>query len=239
MATPFSFKELFSPSASKSGTPATTSPTLGINISASDGINTELAHVTSKLRSTNKKYTDEIVKYKEIAEFNKSLSASYMQNIKAMINVSQLLEQYANIFNVLKEETDKLEKALGVQLNVQDFQYLENMTKDKMAELNDKFIKETDSLKKVFDKYGKKQESEDISNAQLMMKKSLSNAANTYNKLVTIDKEQQQQQQQRSAVGGARLKTKRVLKTNTTKKNTTKRVKKTHVGSKKETKGRK
>jgi hypothetical protein len=165
-------------------------PTLGVNISASEGFKTELASVTNKLRTTNKRYTDEIAKYREIAEFNKKLSVSYMQNVQAMVDVSQLLEQYAGIFNVLKEETDKLEQALGMQLNIQDFQYLENMTKDKMAELNDKFFKESETLKKLYTQYGKEHEASNIVAAQTLMNQSLANASSTYKKLTTLDQHQ-------------------------------------------------
>lgn len=173
-----------------------TSSSLGLNLSANNTINEELSSVTNKIRRTNKKYTDEITKYKEIAAFNKKLSASYMQNLQAMVDVSKLLEQYAHIFYVLREETEKLEKALGMDFNIQDFQYLENMTKDKMEELNRNFFKETETLKKIYEKYGKASELVALNNAQSMVASTTVNASTTFKKLVDLDVESKRTAQQ-------------------------------------------
>ncbi len=164
-------------------------PVLGINLGPKENINVELDKVTSQIQKTNKRYTDEIAKYKEVAAFNKKLSDSYVRNLQAMVDVSKLLDQYANVFVVLRQETEKLEKALGMDFKIEDFQYLENLTKDKMAELNNNFIKETESLKKLYDKFGKREEIANIEESQRLMKASISNASTTYQKLVELDKQ--------------------------------------------------
>jgi len=185
----FDFKGLFGSSSDKE----TSTPSLGINLGAKDAMSTDFENVTKTIRSTSRKYTSEIGKYKEIAAFNKKLSESYMQNLQAMVDVSRLLEQYANIFFILREEIEKMEKALGIELRVEDFQYLENMTKDRMAELTTKFNKEADDLKKLYSKFGKTTEFNQLDGAQRQVNTSISNAGNTYKNLVELDRQSKQQ----------------------------------------------
>jgi len=160
---------------------------LGENIGRTDkDINQEIEQVTKQIQRTNKKYTDEISKYKEIAKFNQKLTQSYVQNLQVIVDVSKLLEQYANVFYVLREETEKLEKTLGVDFNIAEFQYLENMTKDKMYELNTQFLKETTNLKSLYEKFGKTEEAKSITNAQALMVAAANNSKETFDKLKTV-----------------------------------------------------
>ena len=119
----FDFKGLFG---SPDKSPA---PSLGISLGAKDGMSNELEQVTKKIKNTSRRYTSEIGKYKEIAAFNKKLSESYMQNLQAMVDVSRLLEQYANVFFILREEIEKMEKALGIELQVLIFIVFFNILK--------------------------------------------------------------------------------------------------------------
>jgi len=203
------FKKWFGSSSSDN----TPTPSLGINLGAKDGMSSELEQVTKKIKNTSRRYTSESGKYKEIAAFNKKLSESYMQNLQAMVDVSRLLEQYANVFFILREEIEKMEKALGIELQVQDFQYLENMTKDRMAELTAKFNKEADDLKKLYSKYGKIDEVNQLDGAQKLVNMSVTNAGNTYKNLLELDRQSKQ-----TVGGGLKLKkhlsSKRVVSSN-------------------------
>ncbi len=193
---------------SKDSTPT---PSLGINLGAKNAVGAELEQVTNTIKKTSRKYTTEITKYKEIAAFNKKISESYMQNLQAMVDVSRLLEQYAHVFYILREEIEKMEKALGVELKIQDIQYLENMTKDHMAELSNKFNKETEDLKKLYSKYGKTDEYNHLDSAQKLMNISVSSAEDTYRKLVDIDRQSQTPLQGGVKLTKKHLSTKRIL----------------------------
>jgi len=202
----FDFKGIFQSSSQTQPTPS-----LGVNLGAKNAVGAELEDVTKTIKNTSRKYTTEITKYKEIAAFNKKLSESYVQNLQAMVDVSRLLEQYAHVFYVLREEIEKMEKALGIELNVKDFQYLENMTKDHMLDLTNKFNKESDDLKKLFEKYGKKDEYNHVDNAQKLMNLSVTNAGDTYKKLVEIERQNQAAQQQDGGLSKKDLSTTRVI----------------------------
>jgi len=199
------FKKLFGTSTNST----TATPALGVNIGKNDkNINQEIEQVTKQIQRTNKKYTDEIDKYKEIAKFNQKLTQSYVQNLQVIVDVSKLLEQYANVFYVLREETQKLEKTLGMDFNIQEFQYLENMTKDKMQELNAQFFKETEGIKKLYEQFGKPDEVRNISNAQNLMATSLASSKETFDKLQEMDK------LSKMHVGGTKAKKNHLRKSN-------------------------
>lgn len=171
---------------------------LGVNIGRSDkNINQEIEQVTKQIQRTNKKYTDEISKYKEVAKFNQKLTQSYVQNLQVIVDISKLLEQYANVFYVLREETEKLEQTLGMDFSIAKFQYLENMTKDKMQELNTQFMKETSNLKTLYEQFGKTDEARSITNAQTLMASVATDSKATYDKLTELDK------LNKTTVGGA------------------------------------
>ena len=163
---------------------------LGINIGRSDpkNISQEIEQVTKQIQRTNRKYTDEITKYKEIANFNKKLTQSYVQNLQVIVDVSKLLEQYANVFYVLREETEKLEKSLGMEFNIDDFRYLERLTADKMMELNNMFMKETSDLKNLYEKYGKKDEAKTIADAQQLMSTATRDSKTTFDRVAELDR---------------------------------------------------
>jgi len=184
------FSQLFGSAQKSAAASPQQSASLGINIGRSDpkNISQEIEQVTKQIQRTNKKYTDEITKYKEIAKFNQKLTQSYVQNLQVIVDVSKLLEQYANVFYVLREETEKLEKSLGMQFNIDDFRYLERLTADKMMELNKTFMKETTDLKTLYEKYGKADEAKTIADAQTLMETATNESKETFDRVAELDK---------------------------------------------------
>lgn len=169
-------------------------------------LSAEISEVGQKFVKTNKKYRDEIDKYKKIADFNKKLSGSYIANVHAMIDVSKLLNDYAMFFNLLKDEILKTEGQIG-SLKSEDIQYLENLTKAKMEEFSNRFIEQSDKVKTLYTKYGQQEEVKTIVSAQESIKGVVSNAGITYQSLINANKA--------SALQGGRKK--RVIKRKPTK----------------------
>jgi len=159
------------------------SKSFGTNLSV-DGksVSAEISSVGDHVIKTNKKYLTEINKYKKIADFNKKLSDSYSANMYAMIDVSKLLNDYVQFFNILKEEMSKMDH-LGI-LKAEDVAYLESLTKSKMEEFTNSFMKESDKVRILYEKFGQDTEMRHINKARDSMKNVMGNATVTYKELL-------------------------------------------------------
>ena len=69
-----------------------------------------------------------------------------------------------------------------------------------MAELTNKFNKEADDLKKLYSKYGKTDEFNQLDGAQKLVNLSVSNAGNTYKNLVELDRQSKMTMEQRGGL---------------------------------------
>jgi hypothetical protein len=146
-------------------------------------LSAEIEEVGQKFVKTNKKYINEIDKYKKIADFNKKLSSSYIANVHAIIDVSKLLNDYAAFFNLLKDEINKTDGKIGT-LQSSDIQYLENLTKAKMEEFGNKFIEQSGKVKDLYIKYGQESEAKTIVNAREQLMTTITNAGITHDSLI-------------------------------------------------------
>ena len=165
----------------------TPSTTLGYTVASADGIHSDFERIRGSIQTTNKKYREELSKYKEIAKFNEQITKGYIKNLDAMIDVSKILNYYVEIFNLLKMELEKNEKVLGeTSLKVEDINYLERLTRNKVDELSGKFMKETDDLKKLYSAYGKTTELGKVNEAQESFRVASSSATETMEKIRNI-----------------------------------------------------
>lgn len=143
------------------------SNSFGVNITGKDGLPSDLEAVKGTIVKTNKKYREEFSKYRDIARFNQQLSNGYIRNLEAMVDVSRVLNYYVEIFNVIREEYAKNEQLLGpAMLKPTDISYLESLTKSKIDELNQRFMLETEKLKKLYGQFGKQAEIAKLTEAQ-------------------------------------------------------------------------
>lgn len=166
---------------------STPNTSFGYKITGADGIPSDLENMKGNIVKTNKKYREEFTKYKEIAKFNQQISNGYIKNLEAMVDVSRVLNYYTEIFNVLKDEFEKNEKLLGNSLRTADISYLERLTKSKMDELNNKFLIESEKLKKLYGQYGKTEEMRRVEEAQNNLRATSEGAEAVYNNLRQIE----------------------------------------------------
>lgn len=159
---------------------------LGETLASTDNIKAEIANMQGNIVKTSKAYRDNIKKYKDIAKFNQHLTKSYVNNMKVMVDVSELLNSYASVFNALRDEFGKMEAAVGKSLNLTDFEYLENLTQSKIENLNAEFQKQANSIKKLYAEYGKPDELNRILLAQGDIQRVIENASDTYASLGTV-----------------------------------------------------
>lgn len=139
---------------------------MGVNLKK-DGPIANIDKFKSAIRTTSRKYREEMSKYKEIATFNKQLSLSYIQNLEAMVDVSRVFGYYIELFNVLKNELDENAKVLGSSaIKAEDIAYIEGLTQTKMDTLNKKFLEETAKMKKLYENSEYQGELDRIKNAE-------------------------------------------------------------------------
>lgn len=211
-----------SKSPNPSSSPSSSSPSVsfGANLPVGNkALSVEISEVGQKFAKTNKKYRDEIDKYKKIADFNKKLSSSYIANVQAAIDISKLLNDYALFFNMLKDEINKTEGQIGT-LQLADIQYLENLTKAKMEQFSSRFIEQSEKVRILYTKYGQQEEAKTLGSAQESLKTVVDNAGIAYQTLVNSTKQ--------PSVGGSRKqKTKSDSKKTTMVKKTSGKNKKT------------
>ena len=167
-------KSLFSPNAAEN------KQQFGVNLTTnSKAFSGELSNVSDKFVRTNKKYRDEIAKYKKIAELNKQLTAAYKTNLNVMIDVSKLLTDYSAFFHVLKEEVIKTEGQIGT-LQASEVQHIEDLTKEKLGQVSNSFMDQSEKVKQLLSKYGQEEQIKSINSAQESMNNVMASSGNTW-----------------------------------------------------------
>jgi hypothetical protein len=171
---------------SKPAAPAASS-TFGYKITGNAGVPSDLENMKGSIVRTNKKYREEISKYREIARFNQQISNGYIKNLEAMVDVSRVLNYYIEIFNIIRDEFSKNEQVMGNTLKTADIGYLEKLTKSKVDELNGKFMVESEKLKKLYNDYGKTAEATRVSEAQQNLRLTTEGADQTLSAVKAIE----------------------------------------------------
>jgi hypothetical protein len=175
---------------------------LGANISLENkSLSKEIVDIGDKVVSANKKYLSEIEKYKKLVDFNKKLSGSYIGNLKVMVDVSKLLNDYATLFEILKNELSKTEQQLGT-LTGKDVEHLAELTRAKLDQFNILFTDQSKKVKELYVKYDQQEERARVEAAEQSLQVIMDNATET---LRTVD------DPSRSKMGGA-LTAKKALK---------------------------
>ena len=153
---------------------------LGVDLGGKNGIKAEIEKMQGTIKKTSRTYQNDIKKYKEVAKLNEHLTKSYVANLKVIVDVSELLNSYTGVFNSMKEEFSKMETAAGRPLELSDFNYLENLTKSKMEDLNSEFSKQAVGLRRLYAEYGKPEELNRVLVAQGDIAKTVEDATEVY-----------------------------------------------------------
>ena len=143
-------------------------------LSDAKNANQQLEDLKQKVKTTINRSTSEIKKYQELNKFNDQLSKSYIANLKLLIETSNLLKAYSEFFELLQAKLAEVDKQLGVPLSSQDFDSMRRLTYEQMSNLEAAFRSEIVSLKKMYSKYGKQKEFDDLDNAQRLFDQAMS-----------------------------------------------------------------
>jgi hypothetical protein len=97
--------------------------------------------------------------YKNADDVNKTLSKNYQTSIKIIIDVSNLLDKYAKIFQTIEEIMKDLENTF--QIKERDFTYIKNLTTTSALDIKIKMDSEIDKVISILDKKGYKQKADE------------------------------------------------------------------------------
>lgn len=145
--------------------------------------------VSDRLTQSHKKYRSEIEKYKQIAEFNKKLSSSYLANLDAMLDVSTLLNEYTEFFDKLVDALNQSDATID-ELSLKDIAYLRDLTKDKLDDFSTKFTKETKKAIDLFTQFEEPVKAKHVERAQESLASTITNAGVVLEKVTNANKQQ-------------------------------------------------
>jgi hypothetical protein len=148
-------------------------------------IGEQLHELTGKVEKTMGKNKKELRDYREMAKFNQNITTSYVANLKIIIDISKLLNGYNEFFDLFKKKLAEIDQELGIPISSDDFEYMKKLTTEQMVQLNETFKKETTNLKKMYSKYGKQKEYEEVDIAEKLFDKTSTEATTLYKNLKT------------------------------------------------------
>lgn len=133
--------------------PETSTSTFGVKLPEDNRVaKVELDELAKKYTDRSKKIDDHLKKAAKDRELANKLAASFIHNYYVMIDISSLLNQYAEFFATIKDTLLKSDTQLD-QLNAQNFQNLERLTRQEMDKFTMKFTEQAEKVKKLFTTY--------------------------------------------------------------------------------------
>lgn len=157
----------------------TASPAFGYTFGADTGIAKTVEEVQTKMRSNNKQIKDKLTQYQQINKFSKQLSDAYIGNLEVMVDISQVLNYYAAVFQTLNHELTKNMDEFSSILKPEDLTYLQKLTRTQLDKLNNSFFSESDKLKKLYQNFGKQEEINRVERAETQIRSTSSSAEAT------------------------------------------------------------
>ena len=148
-------------------------------------IGEQLQDLKGKVEKTMNKNKNELKNYRELTKFNENLTKSYVANLKIIVDISKLLSGYNEIFDLFKTKMAEIDQELGIPISSDDFDYMKRLTNEQMSQINDVFKKETGNLKRLYSKYGKQKEYDEVDVAEQLFDKTRVSGETTYSRLKT------------------------------------------------------
>tara|TARA_B100000963_G_C22637145_1_gene678226 strand:- start:1934 stop:2683 length:750 start_codon:yes stop_codon:yes gene_type:complete len=125
---------------------------LGINVEKSESQREILEKMQNNLKRNNEKVKKFQGKVTELRKFNNKLSEGYQLSLKMVVDVSDLLQRYVGIFEMLENLMTNIESTF--EFNDQDFRYIRDLTEKSIEDIRIKMNKQVDSMVVVFEKEG-------------------------------------------------------------------------------------
>lgn len=143
-------------------------------------IGEQLNELKGRVDKTMTKNKNELHKYKELVKFNEKLTKSYVANLKVISNISTLLKAYNEFFDMFKGKLSELDEELENPLSLEEFDYMRQLTNEQLVQLNDLFTTETSNLKKLYSRYGRQKEYDEVETAEKLFEDTRNSSKDTY-----------------------------------------------------------
>ena len=106
---------------------------------------------------------------------------NFKKNLEVMIDVTNLLQSYMQLFEILKTELSKVNQYIGKDdTNIEDIRHLEVITQGQIEQLQNEFNKQASNLIHIYDELGMP-EKQHIKTAQTQMNDIVSDATKLWN----------------------------------------------------------
>jgi hypothetical protein len=126
----------------------------------------QLHDLGGKFKKTIDKNTSELQKCRELTKFNENLTKSYVANLKVITDISNLLKAYNEFFEIFKTKLSEIDEELGMPISTDDFEYMKKLTNEQLVQIDGLFKNETSSLKKLYSRYDKQKEYDQVESAE-------------------------------------------------------------------------
>jgi hypothetical protein len=145
-------------SSSSSPSSSSSSQIIGINLPDDNKVaKIELREIAEKYEKRSRTIDAHLRKSEKDKQLANKLAASFIHNYHVMIDISVLLNQYAEFFQTIKESLLKSDVQLE-QLNAQNFQNLEKLTRQEVDKFTVKFSEQAQKVQKLFQSYNMNEE---------------------------------------------------------------------------------
>lgn len=136
---------------------------MGVNLPADNKVAlVEFKQIADKYKARSEQIDRHIKKASKDRELANKLAASFIHNYYVMIDISTLLNQYAEFFQSIKEMLSKSDVQLE-QLNAQNFQNLERLTRQEMDKFANQFNEQATKVKRLFETYNMSEQAAKLS----------------------------------------------------------------------------
>lgn len=125
---------------------------VGINLGNSENFKKEVDGLVSDLSSTYTTYRKQIDKYKKIEDMNKLLVPQFKNSMTIIVDVSNLLNIYVDLFKQLQAQIKQFSTIVGKEdEQLTNVAYLQDLTTDKIKQLQESLIKQQQFFTKFND----------------------------------------------------------------------------------------
>ena len=153
-----------------------------IDLSRSNNISEQLETTKDHFLKTMTGQRANAEKFKTLQHLNQKLAENNNWYMQIIIDVNKLLNGYIEFLDVIKNQTSQMEQDLD-KMGPNDFDYVKNLTTEKIFSLAEEFKKSAADLKTLYSHYGMDQEYGKIELAEKQMDSVVTEADSAWSKL--------------------------------------------------------
>lgn len=153
---------------------------IGVKLGDKAAFQKQVDDLVDSMKNSYQTYNTEMGKYAKVKKLNENLVTNFRHNLKVMVDVTNLLTSYVQLFEIIKAELAKINNLIGKDVNMEDINYLESITQQQIANLQNEFMKQTDKLTTLYDQYSLADEKQHIVDTRAKMTEIINDATSIY-----------------------------------------------------------